>query len=1136
MSLVREKLLALLPAAGQPGDEPLAPRDDNSPEYCELHCLSNFSFLRGASHAEELVSQAVAHGYAGLAITDECSFAGVVRAYDVVKGTLFRLIIGSEFRFTGDEEREPDLPHSRIVLLAQSLAGYQAISGLITQARLKADKGSYTFYRYHLRKEPTDSLCLYVPDLPVRATQDARAEEARIAALSADAAAIAEHFPGRMWVACELNAGPNDDANRQAVQQIAQRTGLPIVATGGARMHVRECKPLLDTMTAIRLNTPVAQCGHALLPSGELHLRERSRLAQLYKRQWMEETMHIVSLCRFELDQIKYTYPDEMIPPGETATSYLRKLAVEGLNKRYPNGPQSHISAQMDNELQLIEELKYEAYFLTVHDIVKFARSQEILCQGRGSAANSVVCFALHITEVDPSRHKLMFARFLSKNRGEPPDIDVDFEHERREIVIQHLYQKYGRHRAALAAAVAIYRPRGALRDVGKALGLSTDQLDVVSKNMAWWDGHTTMDKRLAESGLDMDSPVVGHVLEMSRQLMKHPRHLSQHSGGFVLSNGKHLSSMVPVENAAMDERTVIQWDKNDLELLGLMKVDVLGLGMLTLIHRAMEAISESRGMKFSMGEIPKEDPEVYDMLCAGESIGVFQVESRAQMSMLPRLRPRRFYDLVIEVAIVRPGPIQGGMVHPYLKRRQGLEKVSYPSEAVKSVLERTLGVSIFQEQVMQLAVAAAGFSDSEADDLRRAMAAWKRKGGLGEFEQRLKKGMTDRGYTEEYADQIYQQMQGFGEYGFPESHANSFALLVYVSSWLKRHEPAIFLLALLNSQPLGFYAPAQLVQDAQRNGVQVLPVDVNDSNYDAKLETNEEQLDAWRAAFETRLARGDYIHPVKADKGPPAIKAAPGYYEGTKELRDDIYPPERPYQRSPQAAVRLGLRKIANLSKAGAERLVEARNAGPYLDVHDLTRRARLDRADLEALAAADALASISGHRRRAVWDVIGVEKPLDLTPDTATPETTADLAAPTEGEDLMQDYASLSLTLRRHPLALLRPLLAKRRLMSAAELRAYPHGRLARACGIVTGRQRPGTAKGTIFVTLEDETGYVNVVCWNSMIEQFRREILASRLMTVYGVWETDGKVAHLIAKRVVDDTALLGRLETPRSRDFH
>ena len=1140
MSETEVRKPAAPPATGTPGD--------GLPGYCELHCMSNFSFLRGASHAEELVRQAMQLGYAALAITDECSLAGVVRAHNVIKDALFHLIIGSQFRFNGDVKSKPGLPHSRIVVLAQTLTGYQLLSTLITRARLKADKGSYTFCRHYLRHEIGDCLCLYVPELPVRAVQDAASEEARIAALSADAINLARHFPGRMWIACELHGGPNDRANRAAVEEIARRTGLPIVAAGDVCMHERDRKPLHDVMTAIRLNIPVGECGHALLANGERHLRDRVSLARIYKPEWLAESVRIAQMCKFELGEIKYTYPDEMIPDGETATTYLRKLAEEGLEGRYPDGVEPKISAQMHKELKLIEEMKCEAYFLTVHDIVKFARSQKILCQGRGSAANSVVCFALRITAVDPSRHQLMFTRFMSRDRKDPPDIDVDFEHERREEVIQHLYEKYGRHRAALAAAVSVYRPRGALRDVGKALGLSNDQLDAVSKNMAWWDGHSTMDKRLAECGLDVESPVVMQLLYLARNLMKTPRHLSQHSGGFVLSNQSRLSSMVPVENAAMEKRTVIQWDKNDLESLEMMKVDVLGLGMLTLIRRAMEEISQLRNAEFEMDSIPKEDPEVYDMLCAGESMGVFQVESRAQMSMLPRLQPRVFYDLVIEVAIVRPGPIQGGMVHPYLRRRQGLEPVTYPSKAVRGVLKRTLGVSIFQEQVMQLAMVAAGFTDADANQLRKAMGAWKRTGGLEIFEQRIRDGMKGK-YTAEYAEQLCKQIQGFGEYGFPESHANSFALLVYVSSWLKRHEPAIFLLALLNSQPLGFYSPSQLVQDAQRNGVEVLSVDVNASDYDAKLEQDEERQAAWRDVFEARLARGDFINPPEPQREEEEgeeeqeevfivkpDKVEPGYYKGSGELRENIYPPKQPHQPAPQAAVRLGLRKIANLSEAGAKRLIEARRVGPYTDVHDLTRRAGLDRADLEALAAADALASISGHRRRAVWDVIGVEAPIPLTPEAATPESFANLAPPTENEDLGQDYASLSLTLRRHPLALLRPLLVKRRLYNSAELRTYPHGRLARACGIVTGRQRPGTAKGTIFVTLEDETGYVNVVCWPSMIEQFRREILLSRLMTVYGVWETDGKVAHLIAKRVVDDTALIEWLETPRSRDFH
>ena len=1075
------------------------------------------------------MQRAIALDYTALAVTDECSFAGVVRAHDACVDFSFKLklIIGSEFRFTGDEAdgetSESPLPRSRIVLLAKSRTGYEAISQLITRARRQADKGSYLFHRADLHDELHDCLCLYVPDLPVRALQDAAGEAARVAALAADALRIARHFPGRAWIAAELHAGPNDRANRAALDALGQATGLPVVAAGDVHMHERARKMLCDVVTAIRLNIPVADCGHALFPNGDRHLRSRLSLARAYKGRyaWLEESARIAGICDFSLEELRYEYPDEVVPAGQTASSHLRALTLAGLNERFPAGASAEVIRQMESELRLIAELRYESYFLTVHDIVQFARGQGILCQGRGSAANSVVCYCLHITEVDPSRHQLMFARFLSRERNEPPDIDVDFEHERREEVIQYLYAKYGRHRTALAAAVAQYRPRGALRDIGKALGLSPDQLDAVAKNLAWWDGGSVLAERLAECGLDPEAPVIQQLMKLAGQLVGMPRHLSQHSGGFVIAR-ENLSKLVPVENAAMPERTVIQWDKNDLESLGLMKVDVLGLGMLTMIRRALHMMGERRGRPFAMSQIPKEDPWVYRMLCAGESTGVFQVESRAQMSMLPRLRPVRFYDLVIEVAIVRPGPIQGGMVHPYLRRRQGLEKVSYPRPEIRDVLKRTLGVSIFQEQVIQLAVKAANFQPGEADDLRRAMAAWKRKGGLQPLKDRLFDGMRKNGYTDDYIEQIYQQMQGFGEYGFPESHASSFALLVYVSSWLKRHEPAIFLYALLNSQPLGFYAPAQLIQDARRNRVQVLPVDVNASDWEATLEEPAAQTRAWCEVLEQRLAKGDYTPPPE-DKDSDAPPPPPP-------------PPTEPYLPAPQAAVRLGLKMVKNLSAQGAERLVAARQARPYTDVHDLTHRARLDRGDLEALAAADALAAISGHRRRAVWDVIGVEAPLPLTPESATPESAAALAPPSEGEDLMQDYATLSLTLRRHPLALLRPLLAKRRLLTSAQLRDFPHGRLARACGLVTGRQRPGTAKGTIFVTLEDETGYINVICWPSLIDQFRREILSSKLMTVYGVWETEGHVAHLIAKRIVDDTALLGRLQPPRSRDFH
>jgi error-prone DNA polymerase len=730
---------------------------------------------------------------------------------------------------------------------------------------------------------------------------------------------------------------------------------------------------------------------------------------------------------------------------------------------------------QIEHELRLIEELKYEPYFLTVHDIVAFAREKGILCQGRGSAANSAVCYALGITEVDPARMSMLFERFISKERNEPPDIDVDFEHQRREEVIQYLYAKYGRDRAALAATVITYRPKSAVRDVGKALGLDPAQVDRLAKNLAWWDGRRAMPERIRETGLDPESLPVRQLVELVNVLIGFPRHLSQHTGGFVIARGL-LTRLVPVENAAMPERSVIQWDKDDLDALGLLKVDVLALGMLSAIRRALDLVNGYRGTAMRMQDIPPEDPAVYAMISRADTVGVFQIESRAQMSMLPRLKPRCFFDLVIEVAIVRPGPIQGGMVHPYLRRRAGLEPVSYPSAEVKGVLERTLGVPVFQEQVMALAMVAAGFTAGEADRLRRAMAAWRRKGGLEPFEQRLKEGMRERGYADEFADALFRQILGFGEYGFPESHSASFALLVYVSSWLKHHEPAAFCAALLNSQPMGFYAPSQLVQDARRHEVEVRPADVCASGHECSLE---------------------------ADAGAPAL--------------------------------RLGLLMIKGLSEGGAHRIVAARARGELKSVQDLARHAKLDARDLKALAAAGALRSLADHRRLAYWDVAGVETRPHLLRDAPVAETRPALAAPGEGEDLVADYASLGLTLGRHPLALLRPHLARMRLATAEAVRALPHGRAARTTGIVTTRQRPGTASGVVFVTLEDETGCVNVVVWGRLFERQRREALGARLMTVYGTVEREGEVVHLVAARLIDHSALLGRLVTA-SRDFH
>jgi len=820
------------------------------------------------------------------------------------------------------------------------------------------------------------------------------------------------------------------------------------------------------------LRTPLAECGYALFGNGERHLRSRARLATLYPRELTDATLDLTERCTFSLDELRYEYPEELVPAGATPASHLRELVDDGLRRRYGDAPvKPDVRELIDYELALIAELKYEPYFLTVHDIVAFARSREILCQGRGSAANSAVCYALGITEVDPSRMSMLFERFLSRERNEPPDIDVDFEHQRREEVMQYVYAKYGRERAALAATLITYRPKSAMRDVGKALGLDLAQVERLTGVFAWWDGRRIDPVRIREAGFDPDNPLIARLITLAGELQRFPRHLSQHVGGFVIARDL-LERMVPVENAAMADRTVIQWDKDDLDALGLLKVDCLALGMLSAIRRALAMVSRRRGSELRMQDIPAEDPEVYAMCQRADTVGVFQIESRAQQSMLPRLKPACFYDLVVEVAIVRPGPIQGGMVHPYLKRRQGLEPVTYPSAAVKSVLERTLGIPIFQEQVMQLAIVAAGFTPGEADHLRRSMAAWRRKGGLEKFEQRLVDGMGARGYAETFARQIYQQILGFGEYGFPESHSASFALLVYVSAWLKHYEPAAFCGALLNSQPMGFYAPAQLVQDARRHGVDVRNVDVTVSEWDCTLE---------------------------------------------------------------QDALRLGLRLVGGLPEASAQRIVAARHAAPFAHVADLAHRAKLNKHDLGALAAAGALAELAGHRHAAAWDVAGVEKLPPLLAGSTFDESAPELAAPTEGQDIVADYRALGLTLGRHPLALLRGQLRARRLLTSAEVRNAPHGRIVRTAGIVIGRQRPDTASGVMFVTLEDETGATNVIVWRDLSDRQRRELLGARLMGVYGRVEREGIVVHLLAGRLVDLSPLLGSLPT-HSRDFH
>ena len=1022
------------------------------PAYAELHCVSNFTFLRGASRPEELAARAAQLGYSALAITDECSLAGVVRAHFAAKAHGLKLIIGAGFRVAGGP---------RIVLLATDRTAYGDLSQLITTARRRSAKGSYRLDWNDLDGGAGGCLALLIPD------REPDLEAAR---------RIAERFAGRAWIAAELLCGPDDHARLDHLRELSIACGLSLVAAGDVHMHVRSRRPLQDLLTAVRLNTTVAEAKHALYPNAERHLRLRMRLAQIYPAELLAESVRIAARCDFSLDCLQYEYPQELVPAGHTPASYLRLLTEEGLRARFPDGASDKVRKLIEHELALIAELKYEPFFLTIHDIVNFARSKNILCQGRGSAANSAVCYALGITAVDPARMSVLFERFVSRERDEPPDIDVDFEHQRREEVIQYIYGKYSRDRAALAATVICYRSKSALRDVGKALGLDATQLDRLAQSLAWWDGRQMLPQRLTEASFDPASPRITRLISLVNTLVGFPRHLSQHVGGFVISRGP-LSRLVPIENAAMPERSVIQWDKDDLEALGLLKVDVLALGMLSAIRRAFDMISARRGTPFTMTDVPAEDPKTYAMIRRADTVGVFQIESRAQMSMLPRLKPDKFYDLVIEVAIVRPGPIQGGMVHPYLRRKQGLEAVSYPSEAVRSVLERTLGVPIFQEQVMQLAVVAAGFTPGEADLLRRSMAAWKRKGGLEHLQQRLVSGMLAHGYQREFAEQIYRQILGFGEYGFPESHAASFALLAYVSAWLKCHEPAVFLAALLNSQPMGFYGPAQLTQDARRHGVEVRAVDV--------------MVSAWECTLE----------PGADDK----------------------------------PAVRLGFGVIIGFAEKAAHRLIAARAQHGFDSINDLARRTQLAARDLKLLASANALAALAGHRRIAHWLVAGVEQTTPLLEAATIIETLPSLAAPSEGENLIVDYASTGLTLGRHPLALLRGRLKRLRLSTAAELRDFPHGRLARAAGIVTGRQRPGTASGVVFVPLEDETGNVNVIVWRDLVEKQRRELLGASLLGVYGVLERQGEVVHLIARRLIDYSALLGRLETV-SRNFH
>ena len=1033
--------------------------------YAELHCISNFSFLRGASHPGELVHQAHRLGYAALALTDECSMAGVVRAHEAARECGLKLIIGSEFR---------TLDGLHLILLAPSQRAYAQICRIITLARRNAPKGSYHLSRAQLESGLEDCLALWVPPhrpLPSQATW------------------LQERFTERCWIAVELHLATNDARRLVALRQLGEATGIPLVAAGDVHMHVRERRALQDTMTAIRHRCTLAQAGHRLFPNGERYLRPREELVRIYPAALLEETLRIAQRCEFSLASLRYRYPRELVPQGMDASAYLRDLTEQGLRVRWPSGIPARVRTIVERELALIRQLGYEHFFLTVHEIVHWARSRHppILCQGRGSAANSIVCYALQITEVDPQEIEVLFERFISKERNEPPDIDVDFEHERREEVIQHIYEKYGRERAAIAATVITYRPRSAIRDVGKALGLSPDVVDRLAKAQTWWDDWEAFRENVSRQGLHIDSTIVQLLCARVQELLNFPRHLSQHVGGFVISE-EPISELVPVENAAMPERTIIQWDKNDLESLGLLKVDVLALGMLTAMQRTFDLLRTAGVGPVRMSEIPKEDAATYDMICRAETVGVFQIESRAQMSMLPRLRPRTYYDLVIEVAIVRPGPIQGGMVHPYLQRRRlDPAEISYPSRELEEVLRKTLGVPIFQEQVMQIAIKAAGFSAGEADLLRRSMAAWNRSGTMQRFREKLLRGMRDRGYAPEFAESIYKQIEGFGEYGFPESHSASFALLTYFSSYLKCHWPAAFIAGLINSQPMGFYQPAQLLEEAKRQGVRILPVDVTASDWNCTLEPD---------------AQGRH-------------------------------------------AIRLGMRLVKGMRQEEARRIVAARQAGHVDSIRSLTHFAGLSKRTARALAMGGALRSLAAHRNLAYWSALGTERLPGLLEGASSVEPPPSLPAPSEWEEVLRDYRQLGLTTGRHPLALLRPRLRAMGVVQRRDLDALASGCRVSIAGLVTHLQHPQTANGVIFASLEDETGINNVIFWPSVFDAYRERILGSNLMIVRGELQQQEGIVHILAAavegytqgdRASDDQASWVRALPRNSRDFH
>jgi error-prone DNA polymerase len=1096
-------------------------------DYAELQVTSNFSFLRGASHPHELVAEAKALGHRAVAITDRNTLSGVVRAHAAAKELDFRLVVGCRLDLA-------DAPS--LLCFPTDRAAYGRLSQLLTLGKRRAEKGECRLAYSDVVEQGAGQVVV-----AVASKQDA-------ADLADFLKRVAHDFPGAAYLAAQHLYGGGDGRRVHRLAALAERAGLPLVATNDVLYHRPERRALQDVVTCIREGCTVAEAGLRLNAHAERHPKPAAEMARLFAShpEALARSLEIVERCRFNLDELRYEYPDEAGNDGTPAQPRLERLTWEGAERRYPEGVPEKIRKQAATELKLIGELGYASYFLTVHDIVAYARSLGILCQGRGSAANSTVCYCLGVTAVDPEQVDLLFERFVSTERKEPPDIDVDFEHERREEVIQYIYRKYGRDRAGLTAVVSSYRSRGAIREVGKALGLSEDVTAALAGTIWGWSDDDIHEEQVKGVGLDLADPTLRRALELSSELIGFPRHLSQHVGGFVITRGR-LDELVPIENAAMEERTVIEWDKDDLNVLGILKVDVLGLGMLSCLRRGFELLRQHKGEDLSLDTIPKERPEVYGMLGHADSIGVFQVESRAQMSMLPRLKPKDLFDLVVEVAIVRPGPIQGNMVHPYLRRRTGQDPVTYPPR-LKEVLERTYGVPLFQEQAMRIAMIGAGFSAVEADGLRRAMATFRRNGDIHRFEEKFIKGMLANGYERDFAERCFQQIKGFSDYGFPLSHAASFALLVYASAWMKHFHPEVFACALLNSQPMGFYAPAQILRDAETHGVTLRPVDANHSAWDCTLARCEASS---RAGDSGCSCNRESPHRESECRGqgegvsqsarrqlarvetPLTLPSPPARAGGEGEFDCRARVGERPAH-----ALRLGFRLVKGLSEDDGKSIAKERGAG-YQSVAELQHRAKLRRGALERLAEADALQSLGLDRRRALWAVKGLRDEQDLPlflplAGAGTREAAAILPRMGLGEQVVEDYAALGLSLKCHPVALLRDVLDERRILRNKRLEETAAEKRVRVSGLVLVRQQPGTASGIIFMTIEDETGIANLVVWRRVFERHRPIVMGAKLVECQGRVQREGEVIHVVAERLIDLSPLLRRLWDPEARE--